>query len=566
MATGIRQRWDERLDRMLNPILQREIRGTFRGVRFLLMLTGLLLFLAVCLLVVLSAYTSRRELVPPARIGGMVHTIFLAVLGFAVLFVLPAFSAASLVSEEEKQTRDLLRTTTLGEGSIVWGKFLAAMAYTVVFLSAALPLGATSFLFGGVTVAHLLTSYTFLLLLASAVNLFALFISSQMRRSWTAMSASMFFSAAFVIVSLVLLSGGAFEAVRVELHHLLGLPADLLSLGGGDERLSGASFALVLVLVPAYVYLAVTSFSFLSAVNRLKPWSGNRSTNLKLFYAVFLPVGAVLALAILADRFDALGLPAYRRPEILAVVYGAVGLFMLLSAFFPTEDPVPDLAPRLRDWGGRRFRLLSFLGPGARRGFVFGLLANALVLAAVFPFANRVLLPMASLPAYASAFSGPVAVVLLPTSLVLFASLLLFASLALLTSVLLRNDRVRKAVVSLVMVAVFFAPLVSFGVSHGFRRIEAASVLDGGFLSPIVTLSSLSASYWDDRAFVASLRRADEPESVEAPDAVFPYRMTAGASSLPVYAGFLAFAFLAAGAALAAYVLILRKKRKRSSP
>jgi ABC-type transport system involved in multi-copper enzyme maturation permease subunit len=542
MNAPLRQRLAEAADRALNPILHREIRGTFRGTKFLLVLTGLLLVIAVALVVAIMAITSRTGIVSPAKVGASIHAVFLGVLSVAVLFILPAFAATSMVTEEEKNTRDMLRSTTLSEPSIVWGKFLAAMAYAVVFLFAALPLGSVSFLFGGVSVQNLVVSYVLLLVLASAVNMLAIFVSSQMRRSWTALSASTFFSVSAIILIGAVVGHGDLRPLRHDIHTLFGLPASLLDIEGFNAGFQGLPWWLAFILFPGYLYLAVLAFSFLSAVNRLKPWSGNRSTNIKLFYLLFLPTGGILSLITISLA----RMQAHSRPENLTLFYGSLGLFLILAAFFAAEDPKKDLAPRLHRWATGRRRLVFFLGPGAFRGYVFSFVVSGLTLALIFPFANRFLMPLAANANYQAGFDHGVAGVLVPTSVVLLAMVFLFSSAAFLSSRLLGNDKIRKALVSMLVVFILFAPLLGYGVAHEFKRIETASAHDLGFISPVVD-TVRPQPWW---------------EIETKADSVFPYRMTLGSWNPPVYAGFLVFAFVTGTLCLAGAFALRNSRRK----
>jgi ABC-type transport system involved in multi-copper enzyme maturation permease subunit len=559
------ERAEVHLDRVLNPILHREIRGTFRGLRFLFVLMGLLGLVSLSLLIGLGASASREVFINPAEIGGRIHTIFLAVLFFTLLFILPTFASTSIVSEDEKNTHDLLRTTTLSEWSIVWGKFLASMAYAIVFLTASLPLGSISFLFGGVTVGNLLASYLFLGIITAMVNMTSIFVSSQMRRSRSALSASMIFAVAFTAVLVYMMSVKYFADFQLEVSRIFGIPTSVLDIyQGGGEGLTGEKWWLCLVAIPLYLFAAVVSFSCISAVNKLKPLSGNRSTNLKTFYLVFLPLGGVLVLGLLLATPTFLG---EARSRSLTVMYGAFGLFMLLSTFFATEDPVPDLPERLKRWtrGWRRF--LAPMGPGAVRGYFFSLLSSVVILAVLYPQARAFLRPV--LQKAGELLDLDPGRPVFYTSLVLGAMVFLFASFSLLTSVVLSNDKMRKALVSLLIVTVLFSPLVSYGIAHSFKAVEHASPGDLGYTSPIVALGSLSTGYWDRMRWESSLRDApaEEKSTVleDAPAVVFPYYILWGRTPVPVFAGFLVFSAVTGALCLALTYVLVRRKRRLAS-
>ncbi len=546
------ERIETALDRFINPILQREIRGTFRGIRFLLVLVLFLLVLGTAVLVAAGAVIQRRALVNPAEIGGTIHAVFFSALSLSLLFILPAFAATSLVSEKEKDTSDLLRITSLSEGAIVRGKFLASMAYAIVFLAAALPLGSVSFLFGGVTVSNLAASYLTLLLLAAAVSMSSIFVSSQMKRSRNALSSSMVFSIGFLTIPISILSVDDFRDLAAEVLRILGLDAvfgeRMLAASPG---LAGTIWWLCIVIAPAYLFAAIMLFSYLSAVNKLKPWSGNRSTSIRIFYAAFLPLGAAIALSVLAEiRYS---IAYYRIAEYVIIVYGAIWLFMLLSTYFSTEDPEWNLAPRQDLWNRGMPRLLSALGPGSMRGFRFALSVNLAALCLLLPIANRCMSPIANLPAFHASFREGVSLPLVFLSATVMALVFLFSSAGLLVSLASRIDMARKAALSAVVISVLFVPLASFGLSHSFKEIESSSPADLGFMSPIVAVGSVGSGYWE--SLKADSMTGGEP----APKAVFPYEMEVFGSRVPVFGGFIAFSAAAGSACIAAYFMFRRR-------
>jgi ABC-type transport system involved in multi-copper enzyme maturation permease subunit len=105
---------------------------------------------------------------------------------FLVCFVAPAFTAAAISSERERQTYDLLRTTLLPARALVFGKLASALSYVLLLIFAAVPLQSMAFLLSGVGWEEL--TIGFLLLVISAVTFasLGLYISSVARTTLAA--------------------------------------------------------------------------------------------------------------------------------------------------------------------------------------------------------------------------------------------------------------------------------------------------------------------------------------------------------------------------------------------
>lgn len=120
-----------------HPVLQLELRRVRRR-RWLSPRLVLPLYVAVLFVATLGGAAAGLALVQTQAVD-MAPAIIPAttlcpanalawLLGFAVPWIAPAFTATSIAQERERGTWDLVRTTTLSERSLVWAKLLGAMA------------------------------------------------------------------------------------------------------------------------------------------------------------------------------------------------------------------------------------------------------------------------------------------------------------------------------------------------------------------------------------------------------------------------------------------------------
>ncbi|PMU64969.1 ABC transporter permease, partial [Pseudomonas sp. FW215-L2] len=79
-----------------------------------------------------------------------------------VTLVGPAVAANSIASEREGKTWEAVLLTGLTPKNIARGKFMAAYTTIAIYIVVLAPVGALSFLFGGVTATDVVTAFAFL--------------------------------------------------------------------------------------------------------------------------------------------------------------------------------------------------------------------------------------------------------------------------------------------------------------------------------------------------------------------------------------------------------------------
>ncbi|MDX1659968.1 MAG: ABC transporter permease [Nitriliruptorales bacterium] len=199
-----------------NPVLRRELLERWRGRRAFVVLTVYTVLLTG---IYLLLYWLAREFVEDRlRFGGFAgfsvgpmigRFLFENLLAFVLLLVLfigPGYAAAQISGERERKTLSLLQITLVRPSAIVAGKLGASVAWMVLLVVAALPLGAVAFFLGGVSLADLARGLVMILVVAVSVAALGIGISSATRRT----TASVIITYAAV---LALVLGSLFAAV-----------------------------------------------------------------------------------------------------------------------------------------------------------------------------------------------------------------------------------------------------------------------------------------------------------------------------------------------------------------
>lgn len=179
------------MERFYNPVLVKELKLRFRSFKSF---SGLMFYLAVlCIfiagfLLLTTGFTGRGFFSPDASF--MMFTVLTILQMALVLFITPSLTAGAISSEREKQTLNILLTTTQSSTQIIIGKLLSSVAFLVLMLIAGLPLYSLVFLFGGVSPSQLISIFLFYLVTVVAIGSIGVMFSTITKRTIVAMIAT----------------------------------------------------------------------------------------------------------------------------------------------------------------------------------------------------------------------------------------------------------------------------------------------------------------------------------------------------------------------------------------
>ncbi|WP_016839571.1 ABC transporter permease [Ureibacillus thermosphaericus] len=174
-----------------NPVLMKELKLRFRAFKSF---SGLMFYLAVLIifvsgfLLIFTQFSISGFFVPSNS-----FTMFsvLSVLQMAlVMFITPGLTAGAISTEREKQTLNILLTTTQSSSQIIIGKLLSSVAFLILMLIAGLPLYSIVFLFGGVSPGQFFTMFFFYLVTLIAIGSIGIMFSTITKRTIISMIAT----------------------------------------------------------------------------------------------------------------------------------------------------------------------------------------------------------------------------------------------------------------------------------------------------------------------------------------------------------------------------------------
>ena len=185
------------------PIFVKELRGLIRRQSSRNVLTFYLVILAVVTFLLYVTVISANAVNPDPDVRRTLgKIIFLAIILaqlIAIIFVAPLFSADSITSERENKTFDLLQITSLPIKSIVRGKLLAGVMFTLLLILISSPLQGSAYLLGGLTPTEFFVSIVLLIATTIFLCSISVWASTRSRRTSSAMGL------AYTIASIVLM-------------------------------------------------------------------------------------------------------------------------------------------------------------------------------------------------------------------------------------------------------------------------------------------------------------------------------------------------------------------------
>ncbi len=174
-----------------NPVLVKELKLRFRSIKSF---TGILFYLILMSIFVFgfifltTSFTGSGFFRPEESffLFGLLTFIQLGL----ILFITPGLTAGTISSEREKQTLNMLLTTSQSSMQIILGKLFSSIAFLVLMLVAGLPIYSLVFLFGGISPGQIGVIFIFFFLTMITVGSIGVMFSTITRKTIVSMIAT----------------------------------------------------------------------------------------------------------------------------------------------------------------------------------------------------------------------------------------------------------------------------------------------------------------------------------------------------------------------------------------
>lgn len=337
-----------------DPVWMREMRQAQRASRrpWILLALTLALSLGLCAMGGLAASEDAN----PAKVGSALFQVFFSISYAVVAIVGPAVAANGIAAEREGRTWEAVLLAGLDAPRLARGKFLAAYTTLSLYLVTLAPVGALSFLFGGVTATEVVLAFVLLFAIAALAVSFGLAVSSLLDNLRGALVGTLALATAigpalYVFFGLV---GGQLahrQWPEVDRESPVWLP---LALARADVD---TTYLVGLVLVPAAVSLVGARFLYSVTVANLGGETDDRSTGLNRWMLFSTP--AVLGVAVATTA-----LATNQGDAAIFAMCGALAYGALMTLLFVREPLGPSRRVRVRWAREGASALTRALGPG----------------------------------------------------------------------------------------------------------------------------------------------------------------------------------------------------------
>ena len=357
-----------------NPIWIRELKQSARLTRTPIVLMALSLLMT---LVVASLGGTMSSQEPADKIGVTLFHTYFSIAFFVVTLVGPALAANAVASEREGKTWDAILLTGLAPERIARGKFLAAFTAISTYIVMLAPVGALSFLFGGITATEVAIAFVYLFLVAAVFVSLGLAISAKLQTLRASIVITLLLAVPLAGMLYTFFGWGAAEGIhslwpRVPGKLPIWLPTAYLR---GDF---GVLYVLFLFAIPFVSIFVSTWFCYESTVANLRDDNDDRGFGLKRWYLVSVPLFAGTAL------FAQLSLDTAHAEPIAAVGAVALGMFLVFAALVFVGEPAGPSRRVRAAWGRQKpSPIRTLLGPSVANTGVLQLLLGALAILAV---------------------------------------------------------------------------------------------------------------------------------------------------------------------------------------
>jgi len=368
-----------------NPIWMRELRQAARLGRTPWIL--LALTITVGLLLCGIGGLASSDHVSPAKVGAVLFQVFFSIAYMVVVVVGPAVAANGIAAEREGRTWEAVLLAGLDARALTRGKFLAAYTTIALYIVTLAPVGALSFLFGGVTATEVVTAFLVLFLLAGLAVAFGLAVSSLMESLRGALVTTLTLAVVLGPFLYFTLGAGGCQVIHenwpdVEREAPIWLPLAL------TRAEFGMRYAMLLLLVPTISILVPGQFLYAVTVANLTSETDDRSTGLKRWFVFSTP--AILALAFVPMVL----VSPHHRGDMTIICEAMLFLFTLFAAMLFARDPLgPSRRVRVTWERGGASALTRFFGPGLPRTMALVLVVSLLMLVATAAFGAYLVSP-----------------------------------------------------------------------------------------------------------------------------------------------------------------------------
>ena len=170
----------------INPVLLKELKVKMRGWKAAILI-GIYNLVLALLTIFIMKLTMNNSMGSVRQENIFTTYAFMVAAQFGLItLIAPALTAGAISGEREKQTLDILLSTTLRHWSIITGKLFASLSQIIILILSSIPAFSIIFLYGGIGVRELLQIFMFYIITAITLGSIGIFFSTFFKKSTAA--------------------------------------------------------------------------------------------------------------------------------------------------------------------------------------------------------------------------------------------------------------------------------------------------------------------------------------------------------------------------------------------
>ena len=189
----------------INPVLRKELKVKMRSWKaaILIGVYNLVLALLTIFILKMSVDNSMGTLNPSIIFG--IYAFSVAAQFGLITLIAPSLTAGAISGERERQTLDILLSTTLNHSSIIVGKLFSSLSQIIILILSSIPVFSIIFLYGGIGVVELFQVFLFYILMSITLGSIGIFFSTFIKKS-TASNVLSYAVVVFLYLGTILIS------------------------------------------------------------------------------------------------------------------------------------------------------------------------------------------------------------------------------------------------------------------------------------------------------------------------------------------------------------------------
>ena len=257
----------------MNPILRNELKLHARTVRLPIILVIYNLVLSCVAVLLMASIQNQYQSGYPIQYDELmeIFTILGWIQCVLVCFMVPILTASAIAGEREKQTLDIMLTTSISPFSIILGKLVAAMCTVCILVLSSVPILSISFLFGGMSWKDMIAFLFVVIAIGGVGGRIGLFFSSLVKKTPVAIVLT------FLVLGIVIIGTVAFFPIANAIYETITYDR----IEGTMKSLEFGWASLLMIVNPVVLFLDFMEKSSgrIGVANYFNSWFGVASSS-----------------------------------------------------------------------------------------------------------------------------------------------------------------------------------------------------------------------------------------------------------------------------------------------